>query len=72
MPERRERPKLEIVLALDIVRLADCGKGLGLLDGVDPEVGLEVELEVQHVRRIPGLLRDDGQHLRRHRIAHWR
>ena len=74
MPERRERPKLEIVLALDIVRLAHCSKGLGLLDGVDPEVGLEIELEVEHVGGISRLLGDDRQDLRRHGVdgRHWR
>ena len=67
----RELPQLEIVLARDVVGLAHRGKGLGLLDRVDAEVGLEVELEVEHVGRIPGLLGDDRQHLVRNGIARW-
>ena len=39
--------------------LAHGGEGLGLLHGVDAEVGLEVEVEVQQVGRIAGLLGDD-------------
>ena len=35
---------------------------LGLLDGVDAEVGLEVEVEVEHVGRVAGLLGDERQH----------
>ena len=34
---------------------------LGLLDRVDAEIGLEVEIEVQHVGRVAGLLRHDGE-----------
>ena len=63
--QRREVAQLERVLARDVVGLAHGGEGLGLLHGVDAEVGLEVEVEVEHVRRVAGLLGDDGEHARR-------
>ena len=66
--QRREVPQLEVVLPRDVERLAHRRKGLGLLDGVHPEVRLEVEVHVEHVRRIARLLRHDFEHLRRHRI----
>ena len=62
MVEGRVVAQLERVVALDPVGLADRGEDLGLLDGVDPEVGLEVELHVEQVGRIAGLLGDDRQH----------
>ena len=62
MVEGRVVAQLERVVALDPVGLADRGEDLGLLDGVDPEVGLEVEVHVEQVGRIAGLLGDDRQH----------
>jgi hypothetical protein len=59
--ERREVAQAELVVARDVVGGADGGEGLGLLDGVDAEVGLQVELHVEHVARIAGLVGDDGQ-----------
>ncbi len=49
----------------DVERRADGGKGLGLLDGVDAQVCLQVQIEVQHVFRVPRLLShqpDDSLH----------
>ena len=66
--ERRECAKLQVVVPRDVVRLAHRREGLRLLHRVDPEVRLEVELHVQHVRRIPGLLGDDLQDLRNDRV----
>ena len=57
--ERREVAELQVLLALDAVGLAHRGEHLGLLHGVDAEVGLEVEVHLQHVRRIAGLLGHD-------------
>ena len=54
--------QLERVVALDRVCLADRGEHLGLLDGVDPEVGLEVEVGVEQVGRVAGLLGHDLEH----------
>jgi len=62
--ERREVAELHAVLAGDGPLGADGGKGLGLLDGVDAEVGLEVEIQLQHLGGITGLLGDDPEHLR--------
>ena len=55
--------QLEVVAARDVVRLADGGKDLGLLDRVDAQVGLHVQLDVEHVGRVAGLFADDGQNL---------
>ena len=38
--------QLELVVAFDAEAFADLGEDLGLLDGVDAEVGFEVEVEV--------------------------
>ena len=43
--------ELEFVVAFDAVFLADGGEELGLLDGVDAEVGFEVEVHVEQVWR---------------------
>ena len=53
--------QLEVVVAVDAVALADGGEHLGLFDGVDAEVGFEVEVGVEHVGRVAGLLGDDRQ-----------
>ena len=53
--------QVEGVVAGDRVALADGGEHLGLFDGVDAEVGLEVELGVEHVGRVAGLGGDDLQ-----------
>ncbi len=58
----------EVVVAFDVVFLADGGERFGLFDGVDPQVGFEVEFEVEHLGRIAGLLGHDGQHLLDDRI----
>jgi hypothetical protein len=50
----REVAQLHRVVALDVVVLAHGGEDLGLLDGVDAEVGLEVEVGVQQVGRVAG------------------
>jgi hypothetical protein len=47
--DRREIAQLHRVVTLDVVVLADGGEDLGLLDGVDAEVGFEVKLGVQEV-----------------------
>ena len=62
--EGRVVAQLERVVALDPVGLADGGEHLGLLDGVDPQVGLEIEVHVEQILGIARLLRDQPQHLR--------
>ena len=47
----------------DVESLAHRGEGLGLFDGVDAQVGFEVEVEFQHVLWVAGLGGDDGKDL---------
>ena len=63
MSERRIVAQLEVVLAGNAKGLAHHRKHLGLLDRIDAQIGFQIEIELQHVARIPGLLRHDGQHL---------
>src|SRR5262249_57501937 len=67
MRQRREVAQLELVVTRDVVGLPNRREGLGLLHGVDPEVGLEVEVERQHVGRVAEIgrasCRDRVQHL---------
>ena len=51
----REIAQLQIGIARDVVSLADGGEHLRLLDGIDAEVGFQVEVQVQHVFGIAGL-----------------
>ena len=55
--------QLQVVAARDVEGGTDRLEGLGLLDGVDAQVGLHVEIEVEHLHRIAGLGGHDGQHL---------
>ena len=59
MLQCREVAELHVLLTLDAVCLADGGEGFGLLHGVDAEVGFEVEVHLQHVLGVAGLVRDD-------------
>ncbi len=58
-PDGREVAQLEGVVAVDAVVFAHRGEDLGLLDGVDAEVGLEVELGVEQVGGVASQLGDD-------------
>ena len=58
--EGRVVAELELVVAFDAVFLADGGEQFGLLDGVDAEVGFEVEVEGQHLGGVAGLFGDEG------------
>ena len=60
--EGRVVAQLERLVARDAPGLADGREGLGLLHGVDAEVGLEVEVEVEHVGRVARLLGHDREH----------
>jgi hypothetical protein len=66
--QRREVTQLQLVVARDVVGLAHGREGLRLLHGVDAEVGLEVEVDVEHVGRVAGLLGDDAQDGFAHRV----
>ena len=58
--QRREVAQAQALDARDRPLLADGGEGLGLLHGIDAEVGLEVQVHVEQVGRVAGLLGDDG------------
>ena len=58
----------QAVVAFDVVGGSDGGEGLGLLHGVDAEVGFEVEVEVEQVGGVAGLFGHDRQHLLLHPV----
>ena len=53
--------ELELVVAFDAVGFADGGEEFGLFDGVDAEVGFEVEIEIEHLGWVAGLFGDQRQ-----------
>ena len=59
--EGRVVAQLAVVVPRDAPLLAHGREELGLLDGIDAEVGLEVEVEGEHLRGVAGLLGDDGE-----------
>ena len=59
--QRRKVAQLEILVARNVVDLADGSEHLRLLDGVDAEVGFQIEIEIQHVLGIAGLLDHECQ-----------
>ncbi len=61
--------QLAVLVARNVVDLANSGEHLRLLDGVDAEVGFEVEIEVEHVLRIAGLLDHQRQDAVLHRLV---
>jgi hypothetical protein len=67
--ERREVPQLQVLVPLDPVPLTDRDEHLRLLDRVHPEVRLEVQVELQQLRRVARHLRDHVQHRRRDRVV---
>ncbi len=66
--QRREIAQLEIVVARNVVGRADGRKHLRLFDGVDAEIRFQIQIEIEHIRRIAGLLGDDLHHVDLHRI----
>ncbi len=58
--------QLELVVAFDVEAFADLGEDLGLFDGVDAEVGFEVEVEVEQVGGVAGLVGHHRDHLGLH------
>ena len=59
--EGREVLDPQRLLACEAVLLADHPEDLGLLDRVDPEVRLEVEIQLEKLTLVTGLLRDDRE-----------
>src|SRR5271165_1689598 len=62
MGEGGKVAQFEVVVAGDAVVLADGGEDFGLFDGVDAEVGLQVEVDVEQVGGVSGELGDDADH----------
>ena len=62
MGEGRKVAQLEAVVASNAVMLADRREHLGLLDGVHTEVGLQVKIHIEQIRRIAGQLGHDAHH----------
>ena len=67
--EGRIVAQLQVVAARDVEGAADGLEGLGLLDRVNAQVGFHVEVKVEHLQRIAGLLSHDGQHLVHDRVG---
>ncbi len=63
MRQRRKVAELHVFVAGDVVGGTHCGEHFCLLDGVDAEVGFEIEVQVQHVFRIASLLGDNLEDL---------
>jgi hypothetical protein len=61
--------ELAVLIARDVVDFADGGEHLCLLDGIDAEVGFQVEIDIQHVLRVAGLLDHQGENALLHRLA---
>ncbi len=58
--QRRVIAQLQVVAARDVESVADSLEGLGLLDGVNAQVGFHVQVEVEHLQRVAGLLGDNA------------
>ena len=67
--QRRIVAQLAVLVARNVVDLADGREHLRLLDGVDAEVGFEIEVQIQHVFRIAGLLHHQLQDAFLHGLA---
>ena len=61
--------QLAVLVARDVVDLADGREDFRLLDGVDAEIGFQIQIEIEHVLGIAGLLDHQGQDALLHRIA---
>ena len=62
MGERREVPQRDRVVTFDPEPLAHRREDLSLLDRVNPQVGLQVQVHVQQVGRVPGHPGHDRHH----------
>ena len=59
--QRRIVAEFPIFVARDVIGFTNRCEYFRLLHRVDAEVGFQIEVQVQHVLRIAGLLRDDLQ-----------
>ena len=69
MPQRREVAQLHVVIARDAVDPANGSHQLRLLDRVNPEVGFEIKVKIQHVLRVAGLFDNQVKNAFLHRIG---
>ncbi len=53
--------QLAVLVARNVIRRADGREHFRLFHGVDAEVGFEIEIQIQHVFRIAGLLYDQRE-----------
>src|SRR5579872_1676467 len=68
MSKGREIPQLEILIPWNIVGSTNGGEHLGLLDGVDTEVGFQVEIKIKHVLRVSGFFGDNRENFHLDRV----
>ena len=67
MGEGGEVAEPEVLVALDAELRAYGGEDFGLLNGVDAQVGFQIEIEVEQFGRVAGHVRDDPDDLADHR-----
>ena len=67
--QRRVVAQAQTLHLRDAERLTHRSKRLSLLDRVDAEIRFQVEVKVQHVLRIAGLLCHDTEDGHGHRVA---
>jgi len=68
MRQRREIPQFQIVLARDVIRCANRSEHFRLLNRIDAKIRFKIQIEIQHIRGIAGLLGNDFHNLGLHRI----
>ena len=61
--QRRVVAQAQALLLRNVEGIAHGLEGLGLLHRVDAQVRLQVQVQIQHVLRVAGLLGHDAQHL---------
>ena len=69
MRQGRIVAQLAVLVARNVVDLADGREHFCLLDGVHAEIGFQIEIDIQHVLRIAGLLDHQGKDAFLHRFA---
>ena len=68
MAQRREVPKLKIVVAFEFVMRPNRSEHLRLLHRVHTEIRLQIQIGLQEIGRIPGHLRNHSSHLSKHLV----
>ena len=62
MRQRRVVAQFEVLIEWNVVEFANRGDHLRLLHGIDAEVGFEIQVQIEHVLGIAGLLGDNLQY----------